>query len=186
MKKIILIIVFTFFVVILFALLYPHLQPAFENMNSNHSKTEIISANEKVVDNEKMDPKYDKEIYFWKQPSQLDYKSAELDKNNKGLENVDSLIKVETRIEAFTAKKAKIVIDQIPAEIAKFSRTGADCNIPIVFAKVQVARIAKARNISFERIDSLIMEHTSKRLIGVLGPQKINVLFLNAELDKIK
>lgn len=179
-------IVFTFFVVILFALLYPHLQPAFENMNSNHSKTEIISANEKVVDNEKMDPNYEQEIYFWKQPSELDYKSAELDNSYKGSENTDSLIEVETRIEAYTAKKATIVIDQIPVEIAKSSRTVADCNISIVFAKIQVARIAKARNISFERIDSLIMEHTSKRLIGVLGPQKINILFLNTELDKIK
>lgn len=186
MKKNILILVFTFFIVILFALLYPNLAAVVEKTSSNKSKTEIISANDKVVIKENMIQNYEKEIYFWKHQSEKDFKTAALDNSNNGIKTTDSHAEVDTRIEAFMAKKETIVKDQILVEIANSSGSCADCNISIIYAKVQVARIAKARKISYERIDSLIMEHTSKRLIGVLGPQKINVIFLNTELDKLK
>lgn len=184
MKKNILILVFTFFIVILFALLYPNLAAVVEKMTSNKSKTEINSANDKAVIKENMIQNYEKEIYFWKHQSEKDFKTAALDNSNNGIKTTDSHAEVDTRIEAFMAKKETIVKDQM--EIANSSGSCADCNISIIYAKVQVARIAKARKISYERIDSLIMEHTSKRLIGVLGPQKINVIFLNTELDKLK
>ncbi|MEZ7499794.1 potassium-transporting ATPase subunit C [Flavobacterium sp. Arc3] len=58
-------------------------------------------------------------------------------------------------------------------------------NITIDCAKKQVARIAKARNISTKIIDSIIVDHTEKRLITCLGPKTINIVMLNSELDKI-
>ena len=53
-------------------------------------------------------------------------------------------------------------------------------------AYVQVKRIAQARGVTEERVKQLIGEVAEAPLLGVLGPQKVNVLKLNVALDKIK
>lgn len=58
-------------------------------------------------------------------------------------------------------------------------------NITIDCAKRQVLRIARARNLSKKIIDSIIVDHTEKRLITCLGPKTINIVMLNSELDKL-
>ncbi|WP_371742312.1 potassium-transporting ATPase subunit C [Flavobacterium sp. 7E] len=58
-------------------------------------------------------------------------------------------------------------------------------NIKIECAKSQVLRIVRARNLSEKIIDSLIVDHTEKRLITCLGPKTINIVLLNSELDKL-
>ena len=58
-------------------------------------------------------------------------------------------------------------------------------NITIDCAKKQVVRIARARNIATKIIDSIIVDHTEKRLITCLGPKTINIVMLNSELDKL-
>jgi K+-transporting ATPase ATPase C chain len=51
---------------------------------------------------------------------------------------------------------------------------------------VQVKRISTIRNIPVETLTLLIKEHTQKPLLGILGPEKINVLRLNVALDQVK
>ncbi|MBC7494620.1 MAG: potassium-transporting ATPase subunit C, partial [Flavobacterium sp.] len=46
-------------------------------------------------------------------------------------------------------------------------------------------RIAKARNIAEEKVLNLIKQNTVAPLFGCLGTEKINVLHLNIELDKL-
>ena len=51
---------------------------------------------------------------------------------------------------------------------------------------MQVTRIAKTRNISSEKITSLVNQQLQKPLLSLMGPTRVNVLKLNIELDKIK
>ena len=51
---------------------------------------------------------------------------------------------------------------------------------------MQVARIAGTRNISEEKIKALLHKHISKPLLGLFGPEKVNVLELNIALDNLK
>ena len=52
-------------------------------------------------------------------------------------------------------------------------------------AAFQVPRIAKARNLSEDRIRRLVAEHTAGRLAGLIGEPRVNVLALNLALDAI-
>ena len=51
---------------------------------------------------------------------------------------------------------------------------------------MQVARIAKTRNISEEKIKALVDQQIQKPLFGLFGPEKVNVLELNIALDQLK
>jgi K+-transporting ATPase ATPase C chain len=53
-------------------------------------------------------------------------------------------------------------------------------------AYVQAKRVAITRNISEEKIRSLVTEHVEKPLLGLLGTERVNVLQLNIDLDNLK
>jgi K+-transporting ATPase ATPase C chain len=52
-------------------------------------------------------------------------------------------------------------------------------------AELQIARIAKARSISAEKVRSLVKENTNGPDLGILGEPGVNVLTLNLALDSL-
>ena len=50
----------------------------------------------------------------------------------------------------------------------------------------QAARVAKARNVSLDKVEGLIAANTSGRDLGFIGEPRVNVLRLNLALDAIK
>ena len=66
------------------------------------------------------------------------------------------------------------------------SGSGLDSHISPGAAMIQVARIAKVRNIPEEELKKLVNNHIEKPLLGIFGPEKINVLKLNIALDNLK
>ncbi len=151
----------------------------------NHGKGEIVTVNGKKH-HINVAQKFTENKYFWSRPSAVDYNAAGSGGSNKGTNNPDYLAEVKFRIDTFLLKNPSVKRSEIPSELVTSSGSGLDPDISIEGAKVQVSRIAKARNISEERVDSIIKEHTANRLIDCLGPKKINVLRLNIELDKLK
>jgi K+-transporting ATPase ATPase C chain len=76
--------------------------------------------------------------------------------------------------------------NEIPAELVTYSGSGLDPDISPEGAYVQVARIARTRKISEEKIKALIVQHIQKPLLGFMGPERINVLKLNVDLDQMQ
>ncbi|MBL7998516.1 MAG: potassium-transporting ATPase subunit C [Candidatus Kapabacteria bacterium] len=76
-------------------------------------------------------------------------------------------------------------VEEIPSDLVTASGSGIDPNISVQSAKVQVRRIAKTRNINEQIIHSIIEQQTQKPLLGLFGTEKVNVLNLNLQLDKI-
>lgn len=124
---------------------------------------------------------FTKEEYFWPRPSAVDYNAAGSAGSNKGPSNADYLAQVQTRIDSFLIKNPGIGKKDIPAEMVTASGSGLDPHISPQAAKVQVKRVAKARNLSETIVQKTVDEHTEKPL---LGPAVINVLELNLALDK--
>ena len=74
----------------------------------------------------------------------------------------------------------------IPADAATRSASGLDPDISPANAELQVARVAKARGLSAERVRQAVADNTSGRFLGISGEPRVNVLKLNLALDALK
>ena len=74
----------------------------------------------------------------------------------------------------------------IPADAATRSASGLDPDISPANAALQVARVARARNLDATRVRALVAENTTGRLLGLIGEPRVNVLLLNRALDGLK
>jgi K+-transporting ATPase ATPase C chain len=73
---------------------------------------------------------------------------------------------------------------QLPADAVTRSASGLDPEISVANAELQVARVAKARHMSVDRVHALIAGATSGRFAGIYGDPAVNVLRLNLALDR--
>lgn len=83
------------------------------------------------------------------------------------------------------ALKAENPAAPVPAELVYSSASGLDPHLSPAAAQFQIPRIAAARHLAPERLQSLIDQHTQARPIGVLGEPVVNVLALNRSLDAL-
>lgn len=124
--------------------------------------------------------------YFWPRPSSATgfaYNPMGSGGSNFGPTNPDYLKGVADRVRAL---REAGVAGAIPAELVQSSASGLDPHITPEAAAVQVARVAKARGMTKEQVQTLVAEHTSQRQLGFLGDPRVNVLELNLALDAAK
>jgi potassium-transporting ATPase KdpC subunit len=152
----------------------------------NKGKGETITVNNKVVGYKLEGQNFTAGNYFNSRPSAVGYNAAGSGGSNKSPSNPDYLKQVQDRIDTFLVHNPSIKKEEIPAELVTASGSGLDPDLSAKGALVQVARIAKARNISPEKINQLVAQQTQKPLLGLFGTEKINILQLNIELDKLK
>ena len=72
----------------------------------------------------------------------------------------------------------------VPAELVTTSGSGLDPHLSPQAALWQVPRIAKAREVSPERVTAVIDSSIEGRTFGILGEPRVNVLLVNLALDR--
>ena len=172
--------------IILCSVIYPLLIAGIAKTTIDGGIGETLKVNGKVVGYANIGQKFTDDKYFWSRPSAVDYNAAGAGASNKGPSNPNYLAQVQSRIDSFLVHNPGIKKEEIPADLVTASGSGLDPNISVKAAYIQIARIAKVRNINFEKINALVLSQIEKPLLGMFGPEKINVLKLNIVLDNLK
>ena len=126
------------------------------------------------------DPKY-----FWPRPSataDFPYNALASGGSNLGPTNKDLISQVADRVKSF---RESGIQGPLPSDLVMASGSGLDPNISPEAALIQVARIAKERKVSEEKVYGLLQKHLEDRQFGLLGAPRVNVLKLNLALDKL-
>lgn len=172
--------------IVVFMGLYTLLIWAIAQAAPDNGDGQTISVNNRVVGYKIEGQSFTDDKYFDSRPSACGYNAAGSGASNKGPSNPDYLKDVQNRIDTFLVHNPTVKKDDIPSELVTASGSGLDPDLSPKGAYVQVLRIAKTRNISAEKINALVAQQIQKPLLGLFGPEKVNVLQLNIELDKLK
>jgi K+-transporting ATPase ATPase C chain len=101
--------------------------------------------------------------------------------SNLGPTSAKLVDRVKGDIEAL--RKDDGLTGPVPADAVTTSGSGLDPDISPAYAKAQVARVAKARNVPEAQVAALVEANTAGRLFGILGEPRVNVLALNLALE---
>jgi potassium-transporting ATPase KdpC subunit len=149
----------------------------------------FIYKDNKVIGSELIGQQFDTAIYFTSRPSAISYNPLPSGGSNYGMTS-DTLKKlVEIRKKQFIAFNHLDSLTEIPSEMLFASASGLDPHISPQAALLQVKRIAKARNfnnVQKQQLIKCINELKDAPQFFCLGEERINVLLLNLEIDKIK
>lgn len=149
-------------------------------------KGETVMVNNKIVGWKLIGQKFTDDKYFQSRPSAVDYNAAGAGGSNKGPTNPDYLKQVHDRIDSFLVHNPGVRKSEIPSDLVTASGGGLDPHISVQGAYVQVRRIASIRKIAESSVQSLVDRHIEKPLLGLFGPERVNVLEINIELDQLK
>lgn len=174
----------TLLTILFFSGIYTLIIYAFAQFTPNHGNGFVIKQKDKIYF-KNIGQNFSAENYFWSRPSAVNYNAAGSGGSNKGPSNPDYLKDVQTRIDSFLVHHSYLTKKDIPVEMVTASGSGLDPDISIQAAKIQVQRISKVRNMDENKINNLIETIKEKPFLGIFGPEKINVLQLNIELDNL-
>jgi potassium-transporting ATPase KdpC subunit len=110
------------------------------------------------------------------------YNAANSGGSNLGPSNKALIDRVQGDLDKLRKENPSV---PVPADLVTTSASGLDPDISPEAAYFQVPRVAKARNLTEDRVRQLVGEHTEERFLGILGERHVNVLLLNLALDRL-
>ncbi|HFK1548749.1 K(+)-transporting ATPase subunit C [Bacillus albus] len=143
-----------------------------------NDKNEVIGS--KLIGQNFTDPRY-----FHGRVSSIEYKAEASGSNNYAPSNPDLEKRVEKSIEEWKKQNRAVPVTEVPIDLVTNSGSGLDPDISPQAASVQVDRISKLTNIPKETLNQLIKDQTESAALGLFGENRVNVLKLNLELQKL-
>lgn len=142
----------------------------------------LVRKGGEVVGSSLIGQSFSAERYFHGRPSaagEKGYDAASSSGSNLGPLSKKLVERVETDVASLRRQGAAA----IPGDAVTASASGLDPHISPQFALIQVARVAKARNVPEARVKAVVETMVEAPVLGVIGEPRVNVLRLNLALD---
>jgi potassium-transporting ATPase KdpC subunit len=175
---------------LLTAIIYPFLMLAIGQFvfPTQANGSLITNANGEVVGSALIGQSFTSDRYFWSRPSTTNYSEGEEAKPT-GISGASNLAPsnpdLKKRVEESIANLKQNNI-QPTADLVYTSGSSLDPHISIEAATAQIDRVANARSLPPNQIETLIVQNTEGRFLGIFGEPGVNVLKLNLALDDLK
>ena len=184
-KEIIPSLILTIVCIAFFSGVYPAIIWGIAQIAPNKGEGITVKDNKGKYYYENIGQKFSDDKYFWSRPSAVGYNAAGSGGSNKGPDNPDYLVQVQATIDTFMVHNPGINKADIPSDMVTASGSGLDPHISVQGAEVQVVRIAKVRGLDKSKVEALVRSHIDWPMWG-MGPERVNVLKLNIDLDNLK
>ncbi len=172
---------------VLTGLLYPALVTGIAQVVfPRQANGSLIREGDQVVGSALIGQPFDAPQYVWSRPSATAphaYNAGASTGTNQGPLNPALKDAVAARVAALRAADPDNQAP-VPVDLVTASGSGLDPHITPAAAHYQAGRVARARGLSVEQVNTLIDQHTEGRTFGLLGEPRVNVLLLNRALDQ--
>ena len=189
MKTIIISIKIFLFFTILTGILYPLLMTGIAQVIfSAKANGSLIVKDNITIGSKLIGQQFDNTVFFASRPSVISYNPLPSGGSNFGLTNAKLKNLVNERKSQFIAFNNLDSLTFIPSEMLFASASGLDPHISPEAALLQVNRVASARhfdNSQKKRLLQSIKDLTEMPQFFCLGEDRINVLILNLELNRL-
>ncbi|MED1286340.1 K(+)-transporting ATPase subunit C [Bacillus mycoides] len=177
----------TFTFLVLCGLVYPLIVTGIAQavMKDNADGSLIYNEKDEVVGSKLIGQNFTDPRYFHGRVSSIEYKAEASGSNNYAPSNPDLAKRVEKSIAEWKEQNPTIPVTEVPIDLVTNSGSGLDPDISPKAASVQVDRISKLTNIPKEKLVQLIKDQTEGAALGLFGEDRVNVLKLNLELQKL-
>ncbi|MGD6891197.1 K(+)-transporting ATPase subunit C [Bacillus mobilis] len=177
----------TFTFLVLCGLVYPLIVTGIAQavMKDNADGSLIYNDKNEVIGSTLIGQNFTDPRYFHGRVSSIEYKAEASGSNNYAPSNPDLEKRVEKSIEEWKKQNQAVPVTEVPIDLVTNSGSGLDPDISPKAASVQVERISKLTKIPKETLDQLIKEQTEGAALGLFGENRVNVLKLNLELQKL-
>ena len=145
----------------------------------------IEGKDRKLIGSELLGQMFSGEKYFHPRPSAAGtgYEATNSGGTNLGPTSQKLRDSVKAAIEQYRKENNLAVNLLIPADAVTSSGSGLDPHITPANARLQIARVAKARGMDEKNLQTLVTRYTEGPQFGILGDPGVNVLKLNLALD---
>lgn len=156
--------------------------------NAQANGSILKGAQNQAFGSELLAQKFDSVIYFQSRPSACDYSTVASGASNKGPTSKALQDLVQERRVAFRTANGLAAGQAVPSDMAFASGSGLDPHISPEAARLQVARVAKARTFDAAKtqaLQKLVDDAVESPQFGIFGQERVNVLKVNIALDQL-
>jgi len=184
-KNLITAVLMTFATTILLGIIYPLVVTGFAQiLFPKQANGQLIHKDGKIVGSSIIGQAFSGAAYFHSRPSAAGngYDAANYSNGSQfGPTNQKLIDRVKSDVATAQIDNPGVLV---PIDLVTASASGLDPHITPAAADFQLARIAKERGTTVDRLRALVAQHTQGRELGFLGEARVNVLELNLDLDQ--
>ncbi len=176
---------FTLLTAVVLGILYPLVVTAIGHLAFRHqAEGDLIVNHGQVTGSQLIGQNFTADQYFHGRPSAAGngYDATSSSPSNYAASNQKLISRIDGDVARYAAENRG---QPVPIDLVTASASGLDPDISPAAAMFQVGRVANARHLPVATVRKLIERHVQRRQFGFLGEERVNVLLLNLDLDRM-